>query len=98
MVQARERQTVRTKMVYGYASGRRPNRLAPGIGLREGYRNSAVEHVGQEYVASWICLQRLGIGIEFADEGASIILRRGRKLGDEGFDQIAAGIFERFRT
>ena len=38
------------------------------------------------------------VGIQFADESVSIILRRGCKLGDERFDQIAAGIFERFRA
>ncbi len=38
----------------------------------------------------------LRIGIEFADQAVAVFFRRGREVGDEGFDQIPAGVFEGF--
>jgi hypothetical protein len=37
----------------------------------------------------------LGIGIELADQSIPVIFRGGRELGDEGFNKIATGFFER---
>jgi spore cortex formation protein SpoVR/YcgB (stage V sporulation) len=36
----------------------------------------------------------LGIGIEFADQRIPVFFRRGRKVGDKGFDQLPAGAAE----
>ena len=72
--QAQESQTARTRTVFVDASGRKPNRLEPGIALREGFRDLAGERADLEYVVSWFCLHRLGIGIEFANQGLSIFL------------------------
>jgi hypothetical protein len=37
-------------------------------------------------------------GVEFADEAVAIFLGPGRKVRDEGFDQIPAGFFEGFSS
>jgi hypothetical protein len=36
----------------------------------------------------------LRVGIQFANETVSIFFRSGRKLSDERFDQVTAGIFK----
>jgi hypothetical protein len=70
-------------MVSAGASDRKLNRLEPGTGLREDFPDAAVVNADRECVVSWLCLRRWGVGVQFADEGISILLRRGCKLGDE---------------
>jgi len=40
----------------------------------------------------------LGVGIEFAHEGVTILLCRGCELSDERFDQVTAGVLENLGT
>ena len=61
-------------MVSADASGRKQNRREPGTILPKDFRDPAGVHADREYVASWLGLDRLGIGVEFANQGVSIFL------------------------
>ena len=97
-LRAQERQTESTEMVFADASDRMQHRLERGAGLREDFLGLAVVNGDRECVASWLCLRRLSVGIQFADECVSILLRSGGKLSDERFDEVTAGIFKRGGT
>ena len=64
----------------------------------EGRSQSAELNGGPEYVASWLHLRRLRKGIELADQAITVFFGRCSQMGDEGFDQIAAGLLKCFGT
>jgi len=45
-----------------------------------------------------MCLNRLSVGVEFANQSRSVLFGSRREMGDEGLDQFPTGAAEGFRA